>query len=42
MGKEPLDVNPEDEEIYFIKYRIPKIEALTNCVNLKVYNLYNP
>ena len=36
MGIAPLTINPDDEEVCFIKYRIPRIDALQVCVNLRV------
>jgi hypothetical protein len=38
IGEEPLLVNPDDTEIHFIKFRIPKIARLDVCLKLQVYN----
>ena len=37
MGSEGLEIDPESEVVDFcMQYRIPKIEGLDNCKNLKV------
>ena len=37
MGSEGLEIDPESEVVDFcMQYRIPKIEGLENCKNLKV------
>lgn len=40
MGTEALPIDPEDEVVDFcMQYRIPKIEGLTECKNLKKLGL---
>lgn len=40
MGTEGLPIDPEDEVVDFcMQYRIPKIEGLTECKNLKKLGL---
>ena len=37
MGSEDCPIDPEDESIEFaMTFRIPKIQGLENCVNMKV------
>lgn len=37
MGSEALPIDPESEVVDFcMQYRIPKLEGLTDCKNLKV------
>ena len=43
MGSEGLPISADDEVVDFcMQYRIPKIESLTDCKNLKVsaFNLF--
>jgi len=37
MGQDGLEIDPEDETVDFcMQFRIPKIEGLEECKNLKV------
>ena len=41
MGTERCPISPDDEVVDFcMQYRIPKIEGLTECKNLKVSSFH--